>query len=33
MKQIAACLLVAAGIGGTGYCAEEALVTPGDLVC
>ena len=26
MKRIAACLLVAAGIGGTGYCAEEALV-------
>jgi hypothetical protein len=26
MKQIAACLLVAAGIGGAGYCADEALV-------
>ena len=27
MKQIAACLLVAAGIGGAGYCADEALVS------
>jgi hypothetical protein len=26
MKQIAACLLVAVGIGGAGYCADEALV-------
>jgi hypothetical protein len=26
MKQIAACLLVAAGIGCAGYCANEALV-------
>jgi hypothetical protein len=26
MKQIAAYLLVAAGIGGAGYCADEALV-------
>ena len=26
MKQIAACLLIAAGIGGAGYCADKALV-------
>lgn len=26
MKRIAACLLVAAGIGSVGYCAEMALV-------
>ena len=26
MKQIAACLLVAAGIGGAEYCANKALV-------
>ncbi len=26
MKQIAACLLVAAGVGGAGYRADEALV-------
>jgi hypothetical protein len=26
MKQIAAYLLVAAGIGGAGYCADKALV-------
>lgn len=26
MKKIAACLLVAAGIGGAGYCADDALV-------
>ena len=32
MKQIAACLLIAAGIGGAGYCADKALRTPGDLV-
>ena len=26
MRRIAACLLVAAGIGSVGYCAEMALV-------
>ena len=26
MRQIAACLLVAAGIGAAGYCADKALV-------
>jgi hypothetical protein len=32
MKQIAACLLVAVGIGGAGYCADEGTRTPGALV-
>ena len=32
MKQIAACLLVAAGIGGAGYCADRGTRTPGDLM-
>jgi hypothetical protein len=26
MKQTTACLLIAAGIGGAGYCADKALV-------
>ena len=26
MKQITACLLISAGIGGAGYCADKALV-------
>lgn len=26
MKQITACLLIAAGICGAGYCADETLV-------
>jgi hypothetical protein len=26
MKQIAACLLITAGSGGAGYCADKALV-------
>ena len=27
MKQVAACLLVAVGIGGAGYSADKALVS------
>ena len=26
MKQITVCLLIAAGIGGAGYCADKTLV-------
>jgi hypothetical protein len=26
MKQMAACLMIAAGIGGAGYCADKLLV-------
>ena len=33
MKQIAACLLVVAvGIDGAGYCADQDTRTSGDLV-